>query len=756
MQTGFTKLQKTLLLCSAFIAGTGFCLLGFKVYILLAFLFSAGFFAAKKLISPRFTILYALIFCMATFYAEYRTPQPDVLYEKAPAKLEITGRVVSEPVPDLKGKTKFYFKTDQGKTLVYIYDFKRKFDEIRPGDILKLTGSVKHPYKATNPGQFDYAKYLSNRGVFTLTHVGYKNWEIAESPESGMWYITRQLSEIRNRIISIHAKNLKSPKLEVLGGMVFGDYAVPAPDYVEENFIKSGLLHLLAASGLNVGIIFGMWFFLANRAGVPYRPNIITGMLLVAVYALMTGLPPSVTRAALMTELLLVGKLINKNTDSTAVLVIVCALMLLFNPLMLTEVGFQLSFIVTLGLLLYSRFFTFRTGIVLIPLVAQMFAAPIQIFHFSSFAVYSVLANIAVMPFVSIISFAGFTGSILCLLPFIGEKLCFVADKLAEPFIFLLLFISDFTAGLPQALQYFAKPEIPVLLAFYAGVIIAIFSRKAAIVPFVLIMLFLLKGIFPGRLEIMVFDVGQGDATLISTPGGRHVLVDTGNFGRYSPAATAIVPYLRDKGVNRLDALVLTHPDSDHIGGALEILKAVKVDTVYNNGVADNTKIYKNIISYLEKNRLKSVKIADTATILNDDGLEIKAIRPVNDDAYSDNEDSIMVYVVYKDFSALIMADCEADALDKIVETVKAPVDLLRVGHHGSKKAVSDELLGYIKPAVSVISVGTRGYQWSHPHPETISLLEGLNSTVFRTDKDYAVSVVTDGVHIGYKTFNGN
>ncbi len=728
-------------------------MLGFNMYILLAALVLLLFFVFKRLFSIRLAVLCLIIYALAILYAGYRTPKPDALYAKAPSKPELTGRVVSEPRPDLKNKTKFYFLTDEGKTLVYIYDYKRKFDIIKIGDVIKLEGSLKHPYKATNPGQFDYSKYLKNNGVFTLTHVSHKNWEITESPNSGIWYFARKISELREKIIATHAKNLKSPKLEILGGMVFGDYAVPAPDNVEEDFIKSGLLHLLAASGLNVGIIFGVWFFLASRTGVPFKPKIIIGMLLVGVYALMTGLPPSVTRAALMMELLLFGKLLDRKADNTGILLMVCALMLLYNPIMIASVGFQLSFIVTFGLLLFARFFNFWSGIFLIPLVAQMFAAPVQVFHFNNFAIYSVLANMAVMPFVGIISFAGFSGSILSLIPFIGEKLCFLADKIAEPFIFLLLFISKFTADLPGALQYLPKPGIGLIITLYALLVIPVFSRKMIIIPALMLIILTFKWPSAQNLEFVFFDVGQGDAVLINTPNNRHILVDTGPPGRYSPARTAIVTYFRDNGIKNLDALVLTHPDSDHIGGTIDILKAVKVQTVYHNGTEDNSKIYKAINGFLGENGHRTAVLRDKNILIPDEDLVITAIKSDNTDMKDDNEDSIILYLVYKDFSALLMADCLAGALNKVSETVKAPVDLLKVGHHGSEGSVSEEFLGYTTPEVTVISVGSKGYRWGHPNPVTIALLEEFKSRIYRTDKDYAIRITTDGYGISINKF---
>lgn len=753
MESGLTKLQQTLVICALFIVGVAYYLLDFNIYILLVFFGILVFLLIKNTVKNLFFILCFAAFLLGIIYTDARIPQPGALYKKAPAKMELVGRIITEPRKDLKSKTKFYFQTEQGKTLVTIYDYKRKFESLQIGDMIKIKGSVKHPYPATNPGQFDYGKYLRNKGVFTLTYVNYKSWEKLKSANSGIWLAVRKLSEVRNTIISVHARHLKSPKLEVLGGMVFGDYAVPAPEEIERDFINSGLLHLLAASGLNVGIIFGIWYFIASRLGVAFRTNIIAGMILVAVYSLMTGLPPSVTRAALMLEFVLIGKLLDRQADSTILLVMVAALMLLFNPLMLSDVGFQLSFIVTLGLLLFSRFFTPANGVVLIPLVAQVFASPIQIFHFNTFPIYSVLANMAVMPFVGIISFAGFAGSIFALVPYIGEKICFLADKIAEPFIIVLLYVSNFVSGLPGALQYLPTLEISLVIAFYAMVVLFLYSRKGAAIACLILLILLFKENFNKNLEFVFFDVGQGDSVLISTPDNRHIIVDTGPSGRYSPAITSIIPYLRDKGINTLDALVMTHPDSDHIGGTVDILKEIKVKAVYHNGVEDDTKIYRMISDYIKENAVNSIVLKDSDIIKLSGDLIINVIRPNNSAITDDNEDSIMLYLVYKEFSALLMGDCEAGSLDEIDDVVKKPVDLLKVGHHCSRNSVDDELLECLNPAMSVVSVGAKGVQYGHPSPQALSLLEKFKSKVLRTDKDYAIKIITDGYKIDLNKF---
>lgn len=787
MNYSLTKPQKTLIVCSVFIAGTATFLLNFNLYFLLTTLVLLLFLTWKQFISGRFLIICLIIYLFSILYTDFRQPDPDILNWLSPSKSPLKGRVITEPRKDLENKTKFYFKVNyiknndkwfpvSAKTLVTIYDKKRKFDEIKLGDILEINGTTKRPYEPKNPGQFDYKKYLNNQGVFSLTYVGYKGYEILDRANSGYWLLARKTNDLKNKIIDIHRQNLESPKLEVLGGMVFGDHAVPVPEDVENNFINSGLLHLLAASGLNVGIIFGVWFFLASKIKIPYKSKIICGMLLIIIYSLLTGLPPSVTRAALMLEFVLLGKLMDRKADSVSLLLIVCALMLLFDPLMITNVGFQLSFIVTFGLLFSISVLVekskpipeFLSAAVLVPVIAQVFAAPIQIFHFNTFAFYSVPANIIVLPFVGIISAAGFSGSICSLIPFIGEKLCFICDKIAEPFVFLLLYIAEFVSKLPESLQYSAAPDIPVIFILYILLILIIgavkkdFSLKSLNNTILIMILVAIIFVFKGNLnlnknlEFVFFDVGEGDSIFIKTPEKKYILVDTGPGGIYSPAKYNMVPFLKEKGINKLDILLLTHPDYDHIGGTPDIIDNIKINKIFHNGIKNDTKTYKAIFSDISQKNINTEILNSNDFINIDDNLKIQAIRPDNIDFDDDNEDSIILYIVYKDFSALLMADCEADSLNDIKQTVNKPVSLLKVGHHGSHNSVNQEFLDYIMPKISVISVGKKGYSWGHPNSEVLDLLKKSGTKTLRTDKNFAITVTTNGQETIFKTFRNN
>ena len=713
--------------------------------------------------------------------------------------------MITEPQLNQKNRSKFKFevysyrleseewKSIKAKTIVSIYDKEQKFKNILVGDILEVKGYLKTPFEATNPGQFDYKNYLKNQGIFTLTSVyinspghselvsesgktlkqvqGDDSFKIIKHPKSVKWLLIQNLNKIKNKIIDENRKYIKSPKLEVLEGMVFGDFAIPAPDEIKQDFIKSGLSHLLAASGMNIGFIFGAWFFIASKLRTPYKVKMITGAILIAFYSLLTGLPPSIMRAAVMAEFLILAKLLDRKADNLIILVFVCALMLLIEPFWLVNIGFQLSFITTFGILLCVSPLLEKTkpipeaiaGIIIVPFVAQIWASPIQIFHFNNFSTYSLLANILVIPFVGIITCLGFIGSIFSFIPIIGGKLCWLFDKIAEPFIDIILFISGYVSHLPHALYYIAKPEIIAIIIFYGFIIVLLFTIKAdfsskklnitVLILFLSLLIFVFQDNFDRKLEFIFFDVGQGDAILIHTPDNKNILVDTGPNGKYLPAKTSIIPYLRAKGINNLDTVVLTHSDSDHVGGTLELLNNIQINNLFHNQIDNHSKLSRKISRYIKENHIKNKILSNGDSIILDKNTNIKVIRPYKENKNSKNEDCIILYISYKDFSSILMADCEANALYDIKKYVKKPVNVIKIGHHGSYNSVNYNFLSYLKPQLAVISVGKRGYKYGHPNSQVLEELKEFNVKTLRTDKDFAITISSDGTNYIYKNF---
>lgn len=340
-----------------------------------------------RLFDIRKVLIFVFVFYFGFFLTFCKIKNYDELLHIVPVDISLSGRIVSIPEGKDDGKLKFFMQVEKAgdneidaKTFVTVTQTEKISGNLNIGEKVLMKGRLRKPFTSTNPSQFDYSSYLRNFNTFTTFYVAGNDVSILEDNPDFRWKFLRGLNNTRNRILKVHSKYLKSPNLEILGGIVFGDDAVSPPDYIKSSFINSGLLHILAASGMNVAFIFSFWFVILKFLGVPYKPRVLSGMLVVILYTLMTGLGPSVIRAALMLLFVLGGKLIDRDTHSVSLLSLVAVLMLIYNPAYINNVSFQLSFLVTLGLLTTANIVSQKlTKIpdwikipVLIPIVAQI------------------------------------------------------------------------------------------------------------------------------------------------------------------------------------------------------------------------------------------------------------------------------------------------------------------------------------------------------------------------------------------------
>ena len=450
------------------------------------------------LIKPKHALFVFLIFIAGFINTKHSIKETNELANTHANNVCLYGRVTSIPTKTREGtRAKFYldvdkaqvyqktYKINNSKTLVTINDDNKSFNEIQISDKIKICGNLREPKAATNPSQFDYAKYLKYHDTFSILYSNGKNFEILNKADSYKnleefwWYILNKTDTARKKITDKHAKYVKSPQLEILGGIVFGNEAINPPDEIKQSFINSGLLHLLAASGLNVALIFGIWWFLAQNLRLPYTISIWGGIAFVVLYTFMTGFPPSVIRASIMLLFVLLGKLIDRQSKPVALIFFVGFIMLIFNPKMFLDVGFQLSFIVTIGLISSIEPIVQKASalqkdfikkiknypkalkiplmaispkslftMVLVPLCAQLFVCPLQMYYFNTFTPWSLFANLCVVPFIGIISFLGFISSILGFIPFAGIKFIAFFDIISNPLLVLLVKISKFFSTL--------------------------------------------------------------------------------------------------------------------------------------------------------------------------------------------------------------------------------------------------------------------------------------------------------------------
>lgn len=741
------------------------------IAIISAFLLTiiAVFLIIKNYISTKYIIFWIFIFYFGFFNAYFRTANSDDLVEFARQNVTIQGQIVSIPNSDGKGKTKFFFKADtlngeniKGKTLITYTGN----EELKIGNYYQAKGKLRTPFKASNPSQFNYGKYLKNFNTYTVFYTD-EITPAAKNP-TVKWKFLQNLNNLRDKIINVHSKYLKSPNLEILGGIVFGDDAIAPPDYIKASFINSGLLHILAASGMNVAFIYGFWVFFMRRIRAPFKITVLSGMVLVIFYTMMTGMGASVLRAALMLLLILAGKLIDRDAHTISLLSFVATILLIYNPAYINDVGFQLSFIVTFGLLTTaniifdkykdSKIPDFLIGAILIPVVAQIWVAPIQMFYFNTFSSYSIFANILSMPFLSVISFGGFVSSIIAMFAPLTDKICMLFDLILNYVLNILVFISNFFAQLPHSLCTTRHPNIIQIFIYY-GIILSItlgikigFNKKLKIFCLALLTLLLISFIqIPSNnLEVIVFDVQNADCFLIKTPENKYFIIDTGKSGYKGSKAQAnsiIIKYLKDRGIKNIEALIITHFDNDHSGGAVDIMKNLKVKQIYINSYNDKSTTSKIIYDALEKNQIPNKIPQNNSSIYKENDLNIQTYQAKTD---KENDNSIITLLSYRNFDMLFMGDAGTKAFDQLKSDIPTNIEILKVGHHGGLNTVNKEMLEHIKPETSIISTGINSF--GHPYKGTIDTLRETN--IYRTDRHNSIKIKTDGDEYSIYTFN--
>lgn len=739
------------------------------------------------------TIALFLFFILGVVRANQSFDNVDSLSNLNLKNVQIIGKVISNSSISTKtNRIKFFVDVDKAKfnnvdlkivksRLLITSDYTDNFKNLAIGDTVSINGKLKPPKEKTNPYQFDYKKYLLFKDCKNVLYGNEGSFKIISPPKlknDPWYYVLNHFEQTRNKIINKHSKNIKSPKLEILGGIVFGNETINPDEKIKESFKNSGLLHLLAASGLNVALIYGIWYKIASLMRLPFHITIMFGIVFIILYTFMTGFPPSILRASTMLLFVLFGKLINRDANSVSLIFFVGFLILLFNPKMLYDVGFELSFMVTIGLIVscepiisklkakeekfkekYSKLPKIKrnfiylfspislTNVVLVPLVAQLWVIPLQMHYFNNIAPLSILANIAVVPFIGILSFIGFVSSILALIPFLNKFFVYIFDLIANPMLDLLIKISDFFSSFKYSLVSVVAMNVFQMFGFWTILLLLILNIKNnfknKIQLYVLIILTIITiisfiKIDNHNFEINMFDVENADCFLIKTPNNKYFMIDTGksNFKQYSDAKAIVIPYIKNQRIKSLETLIITHYDIDHSGGAIDILKEMNVKNVILQRNNDTSRISKDIINYLKENKINFEFAKNDNVIYEDKDIKIKTYISYLKD---DNEDSIVTLITHKGKNFLFTGDCSLVGYNVIKNYLPNKIDILKVGHHGAKGVIDNEMVKKLKPDYALISAGHTNFD--HPHPDTTNVLVENKIKILLT-KNYGFSKV--------------
>lgn len=753
---------------------------------------------------PSWTVWLALIMTAGAFWTGVRATDASLaLRPWEGQEVSLTGWVDGEPVVG-DGRAAYYLRVEtleghQVRGRIAVADYRGSEETgggsgiasgMAPpsyGDRLWIRGRLEAPRAPGNPGEFDYAAYLARQGIHLRTSL-WRTEDLAVLPAGGGNWLIKSALKTRKALEGVFRQTLTPERAALISGLLFGSRGDLAGG-VEKDFRLAGIYHLLAVSGSNVAFVALPCLGLFLRLGFGRTVSALLACLVVIFFVFLTGATASVTRAGIMAVIGLMAQALGRRNDSWNALAAAGTGILVINPLQLYDAGFQLSFAATAGILALTR--TIEDLIKRLPvwirsplavtLAAQVAVLPISLYYFAGVSVVSLVANLVVVPMVAALVYLG---SLAALIGLVWLPPALPLIWLSDLLLWFLEVSASMMAGLPGAFLYFPTPSAWMVAIYYlalgwAGGIIAVtwlpgFRGWRAVHWAMVVLMISAASVWswawsdpPGTLEVVFLDVGQGDAIFIRFPDGRAALVDGGGrpdgplVGGYDPGERVITPFLRRRGITRIDDLVLTHPHGDHAGGLEAVVRDFKVSRVWYGGRPYPGPQYQRWLGVLNdsagRGRL-SWRIPSSGDLMHEEtNLAARFLHPPGEPLEGtrsdENNNSLVLRVDYRVVSFLLTGDAEAEAERALLSERPGdlPATVLKVGHHGSNYSSTGDFLDRVRPSLAVIQVGRNSF--GHPATATLERLTSRGIRVLRNDLNGAVTVKTDGKGLAARTY---
>ncbi len=648
-------------------------------------------------------------------------------------------------------------------------------DLLTPGAQITVRGQLLGISPARNPGTVDWQAHYRLAGIrarMSVRSAGQLGPGVAAAEGFTGSFVNRFVIPVRRNLSGRLMSLLPEREARFLNGLILGERN-EVPSDLKSDFITVGVMHLLAISGQQVVLVALLIAALLTVLRVPEKPRFFILSCALAYYVLLTGSSPSVTRAGIMSIVVLGAGIAQRRPDILNALGVAAAGILLWDPKQLFDPGFLLSFSAVLAIVLLYPLILLATPAltdrfakvrildlawkgVAVSLAAGLGTAPIVAYYFGRVSLVGFVANILIVPLSSV---ALVFGMLTVGASFVWGWLASVYAEGAAASAWLTFRLVDFFAGFPYASVDF-RISLAVLCAFFAMVALLLVSvsRKswkpilvgALVVCNVAVYWSVLSPRDAGTMRITFLDVGQGDAAFVEFPGGKTMLIDAGpRTFSFDAGERTVIPFLRHRGVERIDYLIISHPHGDHLGGVPAILGAFPVGTVIEGGSSGQSSLYRRCIRIIDSLQLARRSLFAGDILAPELPVRAYVLGPEGGaGAESDdlNNRSVVLMLRYGRTSVLFPGDAEEASEESIVSRYGAFIDadILKAGHHGSKTSSTADFVGVVSPAWTVISAG-EGNSFGHPSPVILGRLAGLGSLIHRTDLEGAAVFESDG-----------
>ncbi|MBM7597905.1 competence protein ComEC [Virgibacillus halotolerans] len=701
--------------------------------------------------------LFISLTCFLLFSLHIPSITADDSHTQTFTSSQIAGEIVS-PIDSTEQKLDFVFADEQSKSKLLVVYFP---DEEAPQNALEINPSLKYgascviagqpelPEKHTNPGQFDYRHFLLTKGITHQLIVD----SLDDITCTGSSFLHR-IYKSRTALIARVEKSISKETAAWLNALVLGDDSL-IDDNTVELFQKWSLSHILAISGLHVGLIVALMYFILIKLNLFTKEKAQWVMIFfLPFYALIAGGEPSVWRASTMVLMFIILNKTRMNLSVTDTLSIVFLLLILFDKYIVYHIGFQLSFIVTFGLILSRKWFSTTKPpliqVLKISFVSQMMIVPLQIAYFSIFQPLSILLNFIIVPYFSlfVIPFMFILMLITIVFPVMITRLF---DRLFVPINDTVISLIESIDGVADYPMIIGSFPIGAAIIYYVlfFVFMSLLQKEKLLHAFkygcafsILIICLAIRPYLSPTGTVTMLDMGQGDAFVIELPYRKGVIfMDAGarfSFQDMEPTDVVykqvIKPYLYSRGINKIDAIFLSHEDLDHIGSVPFMVNELKVAQII---ISDYYEISDQEAFDWQENNVK-VERAAFGEQIEVGGQQFQVLSPMEKRA-TENENSLILYTAIGGKSWLFTGDVSLNEEKDLIETFPhLSVDVLKVAHHGSNTSTDPSFVEHIKPAFALISAGENN-MYGHPTPEVIGTLDTAAVTILRTDEDGAV-----------------